>query len=61
MTLDAALIDVLACPGCKQHITYQAEPEQLICTTCQLAFKVEDGIPILLMDEAIELADETAN
>jgi len=54
MALDPTLAEVLACPGCKGELTYTAEPEQLTCSHCHLCFAVEDGIPILLMDEATE-------
>ncbi|MBI4313851.1 MAG: Trm112 family protein [Candidatus Omnitrophica bacterium] len=50
--IDAALLDVLACPAC--HSKLRQEKEELICTgaACGLAFPVRDGIPVLLAEEA---------
>ena len=54
MTLDKKLLDILACPKCKGDLTYKdgKEEESLTCNKCKLKYKVEDGIPIMLIDEA---------
>lgn len=53
MTLPAELLEILACPKCKGELEYQTEPkEQLACNSCRLIYAVEDGIPIMLIDEA---------
>lgn len=52
MPLDEILREVLACPRCKQPLAYRPEPEALVCAGCALRFRVDDGIPILLLDEA---------
>jgi uncharacterized protein YbaR (Trm112 family) len=54
------LLDILVCPACKGDLEYEQEPERLICRACQLAYRVKDGIPIMLIDEAERLADEPA-
>lgn len=59
MTLQQALLDVLACPKCRGKLEYHKRPEEaLICRIDRIVFKVEDGIPIMLIDEA-ELLDES--
>jgi len=35
------------------------EGDTLVCTVCGYAYKVEDGIPNMLWDEAIPPADST--
>lgn len=56
--LDPQLMDILACP-CDEHAPLRAgtpaEPEAdvLTCTSCGLVFPVVDGIPVLLLDEAL--------
>ncbi len=50
--LDAKLLEILACPKCKGDLDYRDEPETLDCAACRLRFRVEDGIPIMLLDEA---------
>ena len=52
MKLDAALLDILACPACKAALRADEEAEELVCTGCGLAYPVRDDIPVLLVDEA---------
>jgi uncharacterized protein YbaR (Trm112 family) len=52
MALPAELLEILVCPRCKGDLEYRTEPESLICTACRLVYAVEDGIPIMLIDEA---------
>ncbi|HEU4569102.1 MAG TPA: Trm112 family protein [Gemmatimonadales bacterium] len=53
MSLAPELLEILVCPKCKGELDYHAEPpEELRCHACQLAYPVEDGIPVLLVDEA---------
>jgi uncharacterized protein len=50
--IEAALLEILACPVC--HSPLREDGEELVCTgeSCQLAYPVKDGIPVLLEDEA---------
>ena len=50
--LDKELLDILACPKCKGDL--RLEGDFLICDNCRLKYKIEDDIPILLVDEAEE-------
>ncbi|HHE55982.1 MAG TPA: Trm112 family protein [Caldithrix abyssi] len=50
--LDEALLDILACPKCKGELEYNKEENTLICRKCRLIFRIEDDIPIMLIDEA---------
>ncbi len=50
--INKKLIEILVCPKCQHELTYQKAPEQLNCTICDLAFPVEDDIPIMLMEAA---------
>ena len=54
MTLDKKLLDILACPKCKGDLEYKdtKEEESLACNKCKLKYRVEDGIPVMLIDEA---------
>jgi uncharacterized protein YbaR (Trm112 family) len=57
--LEEQLLEILACP-CPEHaplrIGTPADPEAdfLTCTACGRSFPVRDGIPVLLLDEAVE-------
>jgi uncharacterized protein YbaR (Trm112 family) len=56
--LDPQLMDILACPS-EDHAPLRAgtptdpEADVLTCTECGRGFPVVDGIPVLLLDEAI--------
>lgn len=52
MPLDEGLREVLVCPKCKGELSYEAEPEALVCPACRLRYRVEDDIPVMLVDEA---------
>ena len=46
---------MLACPQCHGPLAYDPNNESLECQTCRLRFRVADGIPVLLLDEAEKL------
>ena len=50
--LDEALLEILACPKCKGKLEYKKDEDKLICHKCRLIFRIEDDIPIMLIDEA---------
>ena len=56
--MDTKLLDILACPVCKGPLRYAKREEQLVCRADRLSFPIRDGIPIMLEDEAKQLAVE---
>jgi len=52
MAIAPELLEILVCPKCKGDLEYRLEPEVLVCQACRLVYAVEDGIPIMLIDEA---------
>ena len=50
--LDQELLNILACPKCKGDLEYKQKEEKLLCTNCRLIYRIEDDIPIMLIDEA---------
>jgi uncharacterized protein YbaR (Trm112 family) len=52
-TLDPQLLTILASP-CDAHgpLEYDEAASELACTVCDRVYRVEDGIPVLLLDEA---------
>jgi len=50
--LNQKLLDILACPKCKGNLDYKAIEEQLVCNLCRLIYRIEDEIPIMLIDKA---------
>ena len=55
MPLQQDLLDILACPKCKGDLEYDREKETLTCRACKLRYRIEDDIPIMLIDEAEEI------
>lgn len=55
MTLPQQLLDILVCPKCKGPLDYREADAQLICQADRLGFPIRDGIPIMLIDEAVPL------
>ncbi len=50
------LLDILACPRCKEKVVLNEAGTYLVCGKCRLRYPVEDDIPIMLIDRA-EKAD----
>jgi len=51
--LDPWLLEILACPACRAPVTVDESASTLVCTGCGLAYPVRDGIPVMLVDEAL--------
>ena len=56
--LDPKLLDILACPSTDHaplRVGMADDPtaDYLTCTACGRAYPVRDGIPVLLLDEAV--------
>lgn len=54
--MDNALLEILACPACKSSLHYNKARKELVCRGCRLAYPVRDDIPVMLTEEARELA-----
>ena len=46
------LIKILVCPKTRTRLRYDPKNHELISDSAGLAFKITDGVPILLLDEA---------
>ena len=57
MSLDAALLSILACPEDKGPL-YYLEPEQVLFNPrLRRTYEVRDEIPVMLVEEASEIDD----
>jgi uncharacterized protein YbaR (Trm112 family) len=56
--MDKKLLEILVCPLCKGPLIYQKSAEELICKPDRLAFPIRDGIPVMLEEEARQLAPD---
>ncbi|MGH7803887.1 MAG: Trm112 family protein [Candidatus Binatia bacterium] len=52
MAIRQELLEILACPKCKGELELTAAQDGLICRSCKLVYRIEDDIPIMLIDEA---------
>ena len=55
MSLDEKLLEILVCPKCKGELEYRRDASELVCRHCRLRYPIRDGIPIMLIDEALPL------
>ncbi len=58
--LEPWLREILRCPKCRSTLSDGTGPSgpELHCTNaeCRLAYRIDDGIPVLLVDESRSLA-----
>ena len=52
MAIHAELLEILACPKCKGKIELTEQQDALLCHACRLRYRIDDDIPIMLIDEA---------
>ena len=52
MTLDSALLAILACPEDKGPLLYFADEEALYNPRLHRRYRIQEGIPVMLVDEA---------
>jgi uncharacterized protein len=55
MAIDQELLAILACPKCKGDVQLTPDADGLVCGACKLKYIIKDDIPIMLIDEAIQL------
>ena len=54
--MDKELLKILVCPVTKGPLVYDKEKNELISKSAKLAYRIEDGIPILLENEARKIS-----
>lgn len=55
MGISQELLEILACPKCKGDLELEAGEAGLLCRACKLRYRIEDDIPIMLIDEASKI------
>ncbi len=50
--IDEELLKILVCPLCKCDLEYDQKKQELICHNSKLAYPIQNGIPIMLIEEA---------
>lgn len=46
------LLEILRCPLDPSHTRLSLEGDRLLCQRCALRFKIKDGFPVLVAEEA---------
>jgi uncharacterized protein YbaR (Trm112 family) len=56
--LSELLTELLVCPVCKGDLTAAMRDHEptLACPRCRLSYPIEEGIPVMLVDQARPLA-----
>ncbi|OBA79314.1 hypothetical protein A5633_17100 [Mycolicibacterium elephantis] len=57
MALDEKLLDILVCPQDREPLLLVGD-EYLYNPRLRRAYRIDDGIPVLLIDEAIAVDDD---
>ena len=57
MSLDPLLLDVLACPVDKGSLLWFEDEDVLYNPRLKKGYRVEDGVPVMLVDEAVDVSD----
>ena len=58
MPIHQELKEILVCPKCKGPLTFKDERDEIECHACKLVYRVDDGIPVMLIEEARPLGGE---
>lgn len=53
---DRRMLEALVCPLTRATLRYDAERQELVSKSANLAFPIRGGIPIMLVDEARALS-----
>jgi len=53
---DPKMLEALVCPVTRSALTYDKDKQELVSKAAGLAFPIRGGIPVMLIDEAREIA-----
>jgi len=60
MALDPLLLEILVCPESKKPLLYFEKEGFLFCPDSRLKYRIEDDIPVMLVEEAERLDEADA-
>jgi uncharacterized protein len=52
MVISKELLEILACPLCKEEVKLTSDGTGLKCVSCRRVYPIKDDIPVMLIDEA---------
>ena len=56
--MDKQLLSMLVCPECQGKLKYDNQENELQCTFDGLAFPINNGVPVMLANEARRMSEE---
>jgi len=60
MSLQPWFVELLVCPESKRPLVYFSEENFLFCPDSRMKYRIEEGIPVLLVEEAEKLEEAQA-
>lgn len=57
MAISKELLEILACPLCKEEVRLTGDGNGLKCVKCHRVYPIREDIPVMLIDEA-KIEDE---
>lgn len=60
MPIIKELLEILACPLCKEEVQPTPDGSGLKCIKCHRVYPIQDDIPVMLVDEATIEGPESA-
>jgi len=57
MPVPKELLEILACPLCREEVKPTTDNGGLQCVKCGRIYPIKDGIPIMLVEEAAQNTD----
>jgi hypothetical protein len=58
--IEPRLLELLVCPLTKTSLVYVPERQELVSRVARLAFPIRDGVPLMSVEAARQLADDEA-
>ena len=55
--IDPLLLEVLVCPVTRTPLRYDEAAQELVSEAAGLAYRIRDGVPVMLPEEARPLAE----
>jgi uncharacterized protein YbaR (Trm112 family) len=52
MAISQELLEILACPACKAKVELKSDGSALKCVECKRVYRIEEDIPVMLIEEA---------
>jgi len=53
--MEKRYLNILVCPNCKGSLSLDEDANELICDFDKLAFPIQDGIAVMLIDQARQI------